>query len=724
MLKSILPILLFISITALNVSGQSRPTGLLTDLINDTEAPQALIHGTAPSFSWIVPGTRNGTRQTAYHLIIADSFLKAQNAEGNIWDSRNRQSDSSIAVVARGLVLKPSKQYHWRVKTTTNTGGVSQWSAIKSFRTASQLIDQKPSSEALVKTRQLPQSIKRLSPGLHFFDYGQDAFSQLSVRLTSKTEKDTVFVSFGEAVKDGRLATNPGGTIRYQKIALPLEKGTKTYKIQFKKDQRNTGSAAVLMPDYIGEVYPFRYVEIENYKSNIAKADLQREMVHYPFDDGASHFKSSNDTLNKIWDLSKYSIEATSFAGIYVDGDRERIPYEADALINQLGHYGVDREYSMARRSTDYLLEHPTWPTEWILQALIIAWNDYLYTGDHQLLARNYEVLKNRTLIKLQGNNGLISTTTGLQNKDFAKSIKFDGKIKDIIDWPVSETDGYIFNDYNAVVNAFHYKALLNMKLIAQVLQRNDDVAFYDQESDKLKAAFNTVFFNTQTGLYKDGEKTSHSSLHANMFAMNLGLIPQQNVQPVLNFIKSKGMASSVYGSQFLMEALYDGDEGIYARKLLTDSGIRSWYNMIRVGSTITLEAWDNSFKPNQDWNHAWGAAPANIIPRKLMGIEPTAPGFAEVTIKPQTGDLEHAEILTPTIRGPISLKITNKEPYTLSLKIPANMSGQVYLPILEGKSVISRNGKKIKAERVSGKPYWNAGKIESGSWVFTMTQK
>ena len=29
---------------------------------------------------------------------------------------------------------------------------------------------------------------------------------------------------------------------------------------------------------------------------------------------------------------------------------------------------------------------------------------------------------------------------------------------------------------------------------------------------------------------------------------------------------------------------------------------------MIRVGSTITLEAWDNKFKPNQDWNHAWGA--------------------------------------------------------------------------------------------------------------------
>ena len=724
MLKSILPILLFLTITAPNVSGQNRPTGLLIDLLSNAEAPQASIHSTAPRFSWIVPGNRNGTKQIAYRLIVADSFLKAQNAEGNIWDSGNRQSDSSIAVAARGMVLKPSKQYYWRVKTTTNTGGSSQWSAIKSFKTASELIDQKPSSEALVKTRQLPQIIKKLSSGLHFIDFGTDAFSQLSVRLTSKREKDTVLVSFGEAVKDGRLATNPGGTIRYQKVALPLEKGTKTYRIQFKKDQRNTGPAAVLMPDYIGEVYPFRYVEIENYKSNIAKADLQRDMVHYPFDDNASHFKSSNDTLNRIWDLSKYSIKATSFAGIYVDGDRERIPYEADALINQLGHYGVDREYSMARLSTDYLLEHPTWPTEWILQALIISYNDYLYTGDQQLLARNYEVLKNRTLMKLQGKNGLISTTAGLQDKDFAKSIKFNGKIKDIVDWPVSETDGYVFNDYNAVVNAFYYKALVNMKLIAQVLHKNEDVAFYELESKKLAAAFNTVFFDAKTGLYKDGDKTSHSSLHANMFAMNLGLIPQQNVQPVLNFIKSKGMASSVYGSQFLMEALYDGDEGVYARKLLTDSGIRSWYNMIRVGSTITLEAWDNSFKPNQDWNHAWGAAPANIIPRKLMGIEPSAPGFAEVTIRPQTGDLEHAEILTPTIRGPISLKITNKETYTLSLTIPANMSGQVYLPILEGKSVLSRNGKRIKAEQVSGKPYWNAGKIESGSWIFTMTQK
>jgi alpha-L-rhamnosidase len=544
------------------------------------------------------------------------------------------------------------------------------------------------------------------------------------VELSSKDGKDTVVVSFGEAIKSGRLDANPGGTIRYQKVRVPLSKGTKRYQIQLKKDERNTGSAAVLMPDYIGEVFPFRYVEFQGYNRPLSKSDVQRDMLHYPFDDKASYFRSSNVTLNQIWDLCKYSIKATSFAGIYVDGDRERIPYEADALINQLGHYGVDREYSMARKSTSYLLKHPTWPTEWILQALIISWNDYLYTGDKRLLESNYQVLKNRTLMQLKGANGLISTSTGFQTSGFAQSINFNGKIRDIVDWPVSETDGYVFNNYNSVVNAFHYKALVNMQMIAEVLGRESDREFYSREADKVKAAFDTVFLDGKTGLYKDGEVTTHSSLHANMFAMTLGLVPEKNKTQVLNFIKSRRMASSVYGSQFLMESLYDGFDDKHALDLLTDSGVRSWNNMIRVGSTITLEAWDNKFKPNQDWNHAWGAAPANIIPRKLMGIEPVAAGFAEVLIMPQTGDLEEAEILAPTIRGPISLKISNKKVYTLKVKLPANMRGQVYLPKLAGKTLITLNGKPISAKPVPGKPLVDAGKIESGSWTFTMSQK
>lgn len=92
-------------------------------------------------------------------------------------------------------------------------------------------------------------------------------------------------------------------------------------------DKRNTGSQAVLIPEYIGEVTPFRYCEIENYNHAMEEKDVIRETAFYPFNEHDSYFHSSDSILNKIWDISKYSIKATSFLGVYIDGgDRERIP--------------------------------------------------------------------------------------------------------------------------------------------------------------------------------------------------------------------------------------------------------------------------------------------------------------------------------------------------------------------------------------------------------------
>ena len=158
----------------------------------------------------------------------------------------------------------------------------------------------------------------------------------------------------------------------------------------------------------------------------------------------------------------------------------------------------MDREYAIARRSHEYLLQHPTWPTEWILQALSIAWYDYLYTGDSRSLESSYELLKPRILMALREKNGLISTTTGLQTDDFLRSIRFKGQIRDIVDWPHTgilglgkkqggEDDGFAFTDYNVVTNAWHYAALKQMEGIAGALGKQDDVAFYASESDAFK---------------------------------------------------------------------------------------------------------------------------------------------------------------------------------------------------------------------------------------------
>lgn len=732
-------------------SGQ-KPSGLLTDLIEHSERTwingflsnipvwetdemiepfeYVQIRSTHPSFSWIVPGERQNTFQTAYRIIVSDNYTEAVSGNGNVWDSGLVKDKKSTAVLYGGAALQADKLYFWRVKTVTDTEGESEWSDIKAFRTAPSLSEYAATHYPQVKTTDYPVSIRSVAKDVCLADFGKDAFGQLLLTLTSSSENDTVTVHLGECLDKGRINRKPGGTIRYHRYPLALLKGTHTYRIKIAKDRRNTGKTAVLIPAYVGEVVPFRFCEIEGYSSVLKQENIAREYIHYPFDETASSFHCSNDTLNQIWDLCKYSIKATSFAGIYVDGDRERIPYEADALINQLSHYGVDREYSLARRSYEYLLNYPTWPTEWILQAILIAWNDYLYTGDNRSLKATYEQLKPRTLMQLKEKNGLISTTTGLQTPEFQASIRFNDKIKDIVDWPHTgilglnneeggETDGFVFTDYNVVTNAYHYEALKQMAAIAQVIGETNDADYYMQQAERCKKQFNQSFFNQKKGVYRDGISTEHASLHGNMFPLAFDIVPDKNKKTVLSFIETRNMACSVYGSQFLMDALYNAGGGDYALQMLTKTDDRSWYNMIRVGSTISLEAWDNKYKPNQDWNHAWGSAPANIIPRKLMGIEPLSPAFETFRIKPQPSTLEEASIKMPTIRGEIQVAFTsNPDNFVLSATIPANTQADIYLPVKGKVKSVTINGDKVtKLKQADG--YVILEKIGSGNYRF-----
>lgn len=653
------------------------------------------IHSEHPRLAWQLPEGITG--QTAYRILVASKADLLAEGKTDIWDSGDVESSQTTGVVCGGKALQAGAIYYWTVRVTGPDGKTSDYARPQQFLTARKLDDQFPRSP-LRKARQEPVSVSKRSDRLWMVDFGKAAYGQLELTVESSAD-DTLTIRLGEAQQGGRVNQKPGGSIRYAQYHLPVHKGFDTYQLVFRPDGRNamiksegTDVRPVLMPDYIGEVYPFRYVEVESHLATLKQAE--RQMVHYAWDDEASYFHSSDSVLNQVWDLCRYSIKATTFAGVYVDGDRERIPYEADAIINQLGHYCTDREYTMARYTTDYLCHNATWPTEWILQAVLLAWNDYLYTGDPALIERNYDVLKARTLLALQDSTGLISTRTNRQTPELLKACGYYGKqIRDIVDWPQSgalgigkeepgEADGYVLENYNTVVNAFHYESLRLMSLIAEALGRKDDITFFAQKAEKVKETLNNLLLDKKNGWYRDGLTTPHHALHASMFPLAFDMVPAKQVPGVLRHIQSRGMACSVYGAQFLLEALYRGGQEDYALKLLTATDSRSWYNMIRHGSTITWEAWDAQFKPNLDWNHAWGAAPANIIPRWLMGIRPLEPGWRRMIIQPQPGNLSYADIRVPTIRGYVSASFRRENgEFILHVHIPAGTTAKIVLP-------------------------------------------
>ncbi|MCC7499360.1 MAG: hypothetical protein IT160_17385 [Bryobacterales bacterium] len=643
------------------------PTGLLTELMEMPE--RTTISVARPTLGWIFHSPTAGAPQAGYQVLVASTKALAEAFRGDLWDTGRVGSAQSINIVYAGKALAPSHSYYWRVRVWGASDQPSPWSEIQQVRTAAELSPEYTSTARypLLWTDVSPGRVASLEPGRYFFDFRQDAFGYITLHLNGSFGGRTIEVRFGERDNGDAVSTSPGGRIRYAMTKFPLADGDITYRIH----PPDISGKGVSLPQDVGTVLPFRFVEILDSPVPLTARSVRQRRLHYPFNPDAATFRSSSGILNRVWELCHYSMQATSFAGVYVDGDRERLPYEADAYINQLSHYAVDREFTIARHSHEYLLDHPTWPTEWKFHSIFLAWADYLHTGDARSLEVNYGKLKARLFLERERpSDGLL--------RGFAAYPPRGGLSSDIVDWPPPERDGYVFREYNTVVNAFYLRSLELMARIADVVRQPADATRFRLRYARALVAFNRVFWDAGAGRYVDGESTTHVSAHANFFPLAFGLVPDERRRAVTEYVVSRGMAPSVYGAQYLLEGLFEAGAADAAVALLTSAGERSWWNMIFDGSTITTEAWSLADKPNIDWNHAWGAAAGNLIARYVLGLKPLEPGFGKVEIRPQLGSLQWAEGTIPTIRGPVSIRVEGSK---IDVELPGNMTARIVPP-------------------------------------------
>ncbi|MBX2843782.1 MAG: family 78 glycoside hydrolase catalytic domain [Flammeovirgaceae bacterium] len=683
------------------------PTNLTVELIREPD--KTTINDSKPEFGWEVP--KEAVNQKAYQILVASSSNLLADNIADIWNSGRVQTSMSTDVEFGGEPLKADTQYFWKVRIFDQDNRLTEYSEPQAFKTGA--YEGNISTHNFFQVEKIkPVTISKKDDGSYFVDFGKDAFATL--RLDYKTDKaETLTIRLGEKLLEGNIDRNPPGNVRYQEIKLNVNPDKTNYQIELKADKRNTKSVAVALPDSFPVIFPFRYCEIEGATSPIEKEAVTQVAYFGYFDYSSSDFDSSDDILNQVWELCKYSIKATTFAGYYVDGDRERIPYEADAYLNQLSHYTVDNEYAIARNTIEYFMDYPTWPTEWQLHMVLLFYQDYMYTGNTELIEKYYEPLKHKTLMALEDEEGFISTHSPKLNGNLMADLGFADttqRLRDIVDWPPAqkdtgwklatpegERDGFVFKPINTVINSFYYQNMKIMAEFARVLNKSEEELDFKLRAAKVKKAINDKLYNKKGGYYRDGIGTDHGAVHSNMMPLAFDIVPESRKEQVAAYLKTRGMGCSVYGAQFLMEALYNAGASEYALELMTATHDRSWYNMIKIGSTISLEAWDMKYKPNADWNHAWGAAPANIIPRGLWGIQPLTPGFGKVIVKPQMGSLKNTTITYPTPLGQIKgefKKVTNRlSRYTIIL--PANMVGEFSMNF-SANHAISLNGKMV----------------------------
>ena len=646
----------------------STPFGLTIGYLAYPE--RATLTDPKPAFSWCF----DDGIQSAYQIQVL-----TENGQV-LWDSKRVASAHSIGVRYDGPWLPSNQKFTWQVRLwREGSSRASAWSKPQAFATGRMGMTPFPSLKndtwenrnPLEFTEIAPERIVKRGDGSYFVDFGRAWFGTLQL---SGPAAARVVVHFGEKLASkNSIDRKPPGSVCYRSCETLLSSRERvlvpTPKAPFAPGVRR---GAVQVPPGYDDVLPFRAIEVEGWPGEFKPEHARIKALHSTFDDKAAAFSCSDKTLTDVWKLCQHSLKATSFLGVSIDGERERTAYEADAYLAQLGHCLMERDWALYRWTLELLLTYSTWPTEWAHHLILMAEADWELTGDTAFVSRIWDRLDRKLLRQKARPDGLLVAGA-------------------IVDWPPAERDGFgggqVATDnrqmagpmVNSVANAFYWHALMGMARLAKATGKTGD---YEQEAERVRKAYLAAFLDPTRGVFRDGEGSEHASLHANLFPLAFGLVPDANRSTVVALLKSKGMACSVYAAQYLLEALFAEGEAETAIKLMLAPGERSWRHMLEMGATMTAEAWDAKFKPNLTFSHAWGSAPANLIPRGLFGLEALEPGYGKIALAPQTGGLDWAKLTVPTIRGPLKLAFdTRRGGFAFEVELPGNVTAEVTLP-------------------------------------------
>jgi alpha-L-rhamnosidase len=594
---------------------------------------------------------------TAGHAFLADIVLVFNDGRrqivgtgdhwrvrsGNRWRPPSGNTGGGFYEAPQEFIDAREEPIGWTLPEFMGTGWVApaQQPALPSLRSAA--------TENLALQIVHPAEVQQLAPGHWLLDMGREYVGGLRIDVEGRSGQ-TIEVRLGEERSED-------GGARFELRAKQVYREIWTLR---------DGPQRIEHWGYRA----FRWIELlADPDINLAGA-VKTLALRLPWSDDDAAFRSSNADLDRVWEMCRYSIAALRF-DIYQDTPtREREPYEGDALINQLSEYSVQRSYALSRYSTSYLIRRPTWPCEYRLLPPIMAWRDYMMTGDPSQLAADYSLMVEHQLIGSLNRDGCVEKMPGHSSDANA----------DLVDWPAVNRDGYVFTSVNTVINAWQFAALDALSRIAGVLGRKADQKRFAELAKRLRAALNSAFL-TSDGVYTDGRDTDHRAQHATAIPLALGVMPPDREAAAARHLAAQGMRVSVYCAQFLLDALYRGRQGKAALRLMTSRETFSWLHMIDdLDATIAMEAWDPSIKPNTTFSHAWGTAPANVVQRHIVGFEVIEPGAARVRIAPQTSGLEWFEAKVPTIRGAVCVSYSRRGSTVLDVTLPANVRASVEL--------------------------------------------
>lgn len=534
------------------------------------------------------------------------------------------------------------------------------------------------------------------------------------VRVTQRLPAQRVLTTpMGETVVD--FGQNLTGVVEFsyrgergEKIVLSyaevLDKEGNFYRANLRTAKSRdifilNGEKQTLVPHFTW--HGFRYLRVEGNSSPVTEADFCALVLHSDMKKTGT-FSCSDKRVERLYENIVWG-QRGNFFDIPSDCPQrdERLGWTGDAQAfcrTATYNYNVflffkkwladlkaeqTPEKGVPHIVPNVIAENARGAAFWGDAATIIPWTMYFVYGDKRILEDQYTSMRDWVEYIRGMSNGYL-WKSGFQYGDWLALDKEENSDR------TGATDKYL------IASAFYALSVRLLKQTAEVLQKEEDAAYYGELYKKIVRAFQKEYV-TATGRIVGETQTSfvlllHFDLIQKKFRAAVAERLRQNLAEHKNHL-----VTGFVGTPYLCHALTENGLHDLAAALLFNDDYPSWLYEVKMGATTVWERW-NGIEANGDlydpgmnsFNHYAYGSVGDWLFRKVAGIDCLAPGYKKISVRPypiaELFAIE-ASYLCPYGKISVSYHI-NGDAIDWSIEIPVNTRAEICLPGARKRSV------------------------------------